>query len=111
MTRSTGILFGIFLTALAAAQGGDQQVRSKADGLFEQKNYVEALPLYSQLVSLHPTDRVLNYRFGTCLLFGGTDKDKAIGHLKFAVQDPAIPADAWYWLGRAYHLSYLIKVN
>ena len=36
---------------------------------------------------------MLNYRFGTCLLFGGDDKDKAIGHLKFAVEDPGHPAD------------------
>ncbi|MEZ4738029.1 MAG: hypothetical protein R2818_01395 [Flavobacteriales bacterium] len=109
MTRLTGIFIGVLFTFLAHAQGGDQQLRAKADGLFDQKNYIEALPLYSQLVSLSPGDRVLNYRFGTCLLFGGEDKDKAIGHLKFAVEDPGIPADAWYWLGRTYHLSYLFK--
>ncbi len=108
MTRATGIVVCLLFAALASAQG-DQQVRSKADGLFEEKDYVHALPLYSQLVSLTPSDRVLNYRFGTCLLFGGDDKDKAIGHLKFAVQDPSIPADAWYWLGRAYHLNYQFK--
>ncbi|MCB0769365.1 MAG: PD40 domain-containing protein [Flavobacteriales bacterium] len=109
MTRISGILIGALFTILAHAQGGDQQLRAKADGLFEQKNYIEALPLYSQLVSLNPSDRVLNYRFGTCLLFGGEEKDKAIGHLKFAVEDPGIPADAWFWLGRAYHLSYMFK--
>lgn len=108
MTRTTGIVFFLLLSLCAAAQG-DQQVRAKADGLFDEKNYVEALPLYSQLVSLAPSDRVLNYKFGTCSLFGGTDKDKAIGHLKFATQDPAIPPDAWYWLGRAFHLNYQFK--
>ncbi|MBX2971696.1 MAG: hypothetical protein KF797_01200 [Flavobacteriales bacterium] len=97
------------LCTLFAKAQGDQQVRAKADGLFNEKSYVETLPLYSQLVSLAPADRVLNYKFGTCLLFGGTDKDKAIGHLKFATQDPSIPPDAWYWLGRAYHLSYQFK--
>lgn len=108
MTRLTGIVLFVLLSLVASAQG-DQQVRAKADGLFDEKNYIEALPLYSQLVSLTPSDRVLNYRFGTCLLFGGDDKDKAIGHLKFATQDPSIPADAWYWLGRAYHLNYQFK--
>jgi len=109
MTRITGIVVGVLISFLAQAQGGDQQLRAKADGLFDGKNYIDALPVYSQLVSLTPSDRVLNYRFGACLLFGGTDKEKAIGHLKYAVQDPSIPADAWYWLGRAYHLSYLFK--
>lgn len=108
MTRTTGIVIFVLLSLVASAQG-DQQVRSKADALFNEKSYAEALPLYSQLVSLAPTDRVLNYKFGTCLLFGGTDKDKAIGHLKFATQDPSIPPDAWYWLGRAYHLNYQFK--
>ncbi|MBL7952938.1 MAG: hypothetical protein JNM62_14605 [Flavobacteriales bacterium] len=108
MTRLTGIVVFLVLSLAASAQG-DQQVRAKADGLFDEKNYIDALPLYSQLVSLTPSDRVLNYRFGTCMLFGGEDKDKAIGHLKFATQDPSIPADAWYWLGRAYHLNYQFK--
>lgn len=108
MTRLTGIVVFLVLSLAASAQG-DQQVRAKADGLFDEKNYVDALPLYSQLVSLTPSDRVLNFRFGTCLLFGGEDKDKAIGHLKFATQDPSIPAEAWYWLGRAYHLNYQFK--
>ena len=108
MTRSTGIVLFVLLSLFANAQG-DQQVRAKADALFDEKAYAEALPLYSQLVSLAPSDRVLNYKFGTCLLFGGTDKDKSIGHLKFATQDPAIPPDAWYWLGRAYHLNYQFK--
>lgn len=108
MTRTTGILLFVLLSVLAKAQG-DQQVRAKADALFAEKSYTAALPLFSQLVSLAPTDRVLNYKFGTCLLFGGTDKDKAIGHLKFATQDPSIPPDAWYWLGRAYHLNYQFK--
>ena len=108
MTRSTGIVIFVLLASLSFAQG-DKLVRAKADAYFADKDYVAALPLYSQLVSLSPGDRVLNYQFGTCLLFGGTDRDKAIGHLKFATQDPSIPPDAWYWLGRAYHLSYQFK--
>ena len=109
MTRTSGIFFGLFFTVCATAQGGDQQLRAKADGFFEQKNFLDALPLYSQLVSLTPADRSLNYRLGACLLFGGEEKGKAIGHLKYAVEDPGIPPEAWYWLGRAYHLSYLFK--
>ncbi|MBK7618781.1 MAG: PD40 domain-containing protein [Flavobacteriales bacterium] len=108
MTRLSVILFGVLFSVITMAQG-DAQVRSKAAALFEEHSYLEALPLYSQLVSLNPSDRDLNYRFGTCLLFSSDDKDKAIGHLKFAVQDPAIPPAAWYWLGRAYHLNYQFK--
>lgn len=109
MNRLAVILIGAFLPFLALAQGGDQQVRAKADALFDEQRFAEAYPLYSQLVSLTPGDRQLNYRFGTCTLFGSEDKEKAIGHLKFATEDPSIPPLAWYWLGRAYHLNYRFK--
>ncbi|MBP6390926.1 MAG: PD40 domain-containing protein [Flavobacteriales bacterium] len=107
MTRSAAILFGLLCGMVGSAQGGAAQLRAKADGLFAEKHYAEALPLYSQLVSLEPSDRILNYHYGTCVLFGGgADREKAIGFLKYASEDPAIPAPVWYWLGRAYHLNY-----
>jgi len=107
-TLTTGILFSLLFTFSAFAQG-DQQVRAKADAFFKEKNFIEALPLYGQLVSNNPTDRNLNYQYGTCLIFSGDDKEKAVNHLKYAVEDPAIPPDAWFWLGRAYQLNYLFK--
>jgi hypothetical protein len=106
MTRPAVILIGMLLPLLGWAQGGDQQLRAKADALFNEKRFAEAMPMYSQLVSLTPGDRDLNYRFGTCLLFGGADKEKAIGHLKYATEAPSTDPRAWYWLGRAYHLNY-----
>lgn len=106
MTRPVVILIGMLLPFLGWAQGGDQQLRAKADALFNEKRFAEAMPMYSQLVSLTPSDRDLNYRFGTCLLFGGADKEKAIGHLKYATEAPSTDPRAWYWLGRAYHLNY-----
>ncbi|MFY4731288.1 hypothetical protein, partial [Nitrospira sp. BLG_2] len=109
MNRITGIFLAFALPFLALAQGGDQQLRAKADGLFAQGRFAEAYPLYSQLVSLSPSDRELNYRFGACTLYGGDDKEKAIGHLKFACEVPATPPLAWYFLGRSYHLAYRFK--
>ena len=109
MTRPAVIFLSLLLPLLGLAQGGDQQLRAKADALFDEQRFAEAYPLYSQLVSLTPGDRDLNYRFGTCTLFGNEDKEAAIGHLKFATESPATPPMAWYWLGRAYHLNYRFK--
>lgn len=109
MTRLAVIFIGVLLPFLSFGQGGDQQLRAKADALFNEKRYAEAMPMYSQLVSLTPGDRDLNYRFGTCLLFGGVDKEKAIGHLKYATEAPSTDPRAWYWLGRAYHLNYRFR--
>ncbi|MBK8227074.1 MAG: hypothetical protein IPK70_07845 [Flavobacteriales bacterium] len=109
MTRTSGIVCAFLLPVLALGQGGDQQVRAKADQLFQEQRFAEAMPLYSQLVSLTPSDRTLNYRFGACLLHGSADKEQAIGHLKFATDAPTTDPLAWYWLGRAYHLNYRFK--
>ncbi|MEX1132108.1 MAG: hypothetical protein WEC15_02690, partial [Flavobacteriales bacterium] len=106
MTRLAGIFLALLFPFLALAQGGDVQLRAKADALFTEQRFAEAMPLYSQLVSLSPSDRDLNYRFGTSLLFVGEDKEKAIGHLKFASESPSIAPAALFWLGRAYHLNY-----
>ncbi|MEZ4756545.1 MAG: hypothetical protein R2817_06955 [Flavobacteriales bacterium] len=108
-TRITGIFMALFLPLALLAQTGDQQLRAKADALFKERRFAEAMTMYSQLVSLEPADRELNYRFGTCLLHSGDDREKAIGHLKYATEDPAGPSAAWYWLGRAYHLNYRFK--
>ena len=109
MTRTSGIVCAFLLPILALGQGGDQQVRAQADQLFQEQRFAEAMPLYSQLVSLAPSDRTLNYRFGACLLHGSADKEQAIGHLKFATDAPTTEPLAWYWLGRAYHLNYRFK--
>ncbi|MGV9013373.1 MAG: hypothetical protein ACOH13_12340 [Flavobacteriales bacterium] len=94
------------LAGPALAQGNDKQLRAQADGLFEKGEYFKALPLYSQLVSLSPADHDLNFKLGTCSIYGKDEKAKAIGFLKYAVQGPSTPALAWYFLGRAYQLDY-----
>ncbi|MDQ3102197.1 MAG: hypothetical protein M3R08_12475, partial [Bacteroidota bacterium] len=109
ITRYTGIFFSLLNIFAAFAQSGDvTQVRAKADALFKEDRFAEAMPLYSQLISLNPSDHDLSYRYGTCVLFGG-DKAKAVGYLKYAVSNTALPAAAWYWMGRAYHLNYQFK--
>lgn len=104
------ILFGMLLALSAPlsghGQGGDAALQAEADALFEKGAYAKAYPMYSQLVSLSPHDHELNYKFGACTLYGGDEKVKAIGYLKFAVGGPATPKLAWYFLGRAYQLDY-----
>lgn len=104
------ILFGMLLALSAPlsghGQGGDAALQAEADALFEKGEYAKAYPMYSQLVSLSPHDHELNYKFGACTLYGGDEKVKAIGYLKYAVGGPATPKLAWYFLGRAYQLDY-----
>ena len=80
-----------------------------AEKLFEQKNYSEALPLYSQLLSLHSDDANYNYKYGTCLLYASADKEESLKHLKYAVTKSGVDPMAFYYLGRSYQLNYFFK--
>lgn len=107
IVRATLVSLCLAVVAISGhAQGGDVALQSEADALFEKGEYAKAFPMYSQLVSLSPHDHVLNYKYGACALYGGEEKSKAIGYLKFSVAGPATPNLAWYFLGRAYQLDY-----
>lgn len=61
---------------------------------------------YSQLLSLHPASVEYNYRYGACLVYADADKEKAFKHLRFAIAKEGAPNEAYYFLGKAYHLNY-----
>lgn len=110
MTRLNCLLLSMAFLGFAHGQGkGDAGLRARADALFTEQKFNEALPLYAQLVSLTPADHDLNYRLGTCVVHSGDDKESAVGFLKFAVQNANTSPLAWYYLGRAYHLTYRFK--
>ncbi len=106
MTRTIGLTL-LFCAPLAlAAQGGDAELRSSADALFAKGEYAKAYESYQTLLGNDREDFDLNFRYGTCVLFAGVDKDDAILYLKRSTQGPTPPALAWYFLGKAYHQSY-----
>ena len=83
----------------------DNQLEQKAYALFKEENYSEALPLFSQLLSLFPKEPNYNYGYSVCLIETNQQIEKSIKYLNFAdskSQNPLIK----YYLGRAYHLSY-----
>ncbi|MBP9079653.1 MAG: hypothetical protein KBF80_05330 [Flavobacteriales bacterium] len=107
LLRCCTALFLVLATAFSGwGQDGDKALRAEADALFEKGAYAKAYPLFSQLVSLAPQDHELNFKLGACTIFGGDDKTKAAGYLKFALAGPATSGLAWYFLGRAYQLDY-----
>ena len=108
MKTTLCVLLGYFCFALPVL-GQSSDLKDKADGLFAEGKFSEAMPLYSQLVSLDPSDHVLNYKLGTCVIHSSEEKDPAIGFLKFAVENPNTPSEAWFYLGRANQLTYRFK--
>jgi hypothetical protein len=84
----------------------EQELAAKADALFKKEQYVEATSLYLRLLSLNPRDHNYNYRYGTCLLFNSDKKQDAFKYLNFAVKGDDVEIEAFYFLGKAYHLTF-----
>ncbi|MFH1319819.1 MAG: hypothetical protein ABII90_04090 [Bacteroidota bacterium] len=87
----------------------EKELKKEAGKLFENGDYIEAYPLFSQLLSLYPNDIDYNYKFSVCILFADQDKEKALNYLKDVSGKPNCDKKAFYYLGRAYHLNYRFK--
>lgn len=99
----------VILFCLSAFQGIAQteaEMKVQADKLFDTDQYLDATPLYLRLLSLQPRDANYNYRYGACLTHNSNNKQEAIRYLSFAVNDPGIASEAFYYLGKALHLNY-----
>src|SRR4051812_28962040 len=60
---------GITLVRAQAAFGSEEELKVQAAKLFDDDEFEEAYPLYSQLASIYPKDPTYNYRLGVCMLY------------------------------------------
>lgn len=89
--------------------GSDEEVIKLADELFRNAEYARAMPLYSQLLSLHPKDPFYSYRFGVSMLY--TDRSDPERPLRFIEKGSGLLSgdDArmiYFHLGVAYHQAF-----
>ncbi|MGB0886498.1 MAG: hypothetical protein ACPGSL_00130 [Vicingaceae bacterium] len=89
-----------------AQYASEEELKSAANEMFDQENYVGSIKLFGQLLSNYPKDASYNYKYGACLLFGSSDKDKSLRYLKFAVTKPNVDPLAYYYLAKAHHHNY-----
>lgn len=83
----------------------EEQLVAQANKLFVAADYVNAMPLFSQLLSLHPKEANYNYKFGVCLLHNDEDKTKSLQYFDFAVKEPAVDKEAFFYAGKGYQLN------
>lgn len=100
------ILFSFLGTGFLFAQETEAQLKSKADQFFLKQDFVAATPAYLQLLALQPRSPEYNYKYGTCLLYNSRKKQDAIKYLEFATANSSIDPEAFYFMGKAYHLTY-----
>jgi len=101
-------IFILFLLTTSFLFIGSQQLPAqekteiKAEKLFENNSYEEALPLYKNLVKLDPLNEQLNYRYGVCLTETGNFSDETKKSLERAkLKFP----DACLYLGKYYQAN------
>jgi epidermal growth factor receptor substrate 15 len=106
------LLISVFfcLTQLVNAQNfslAEKELNRKADKLFRRDSFAAALPLYSQLLSIHPKEPVLSYKFGICVLMADRrNTEMPVKYLEFASDKQNVDEDVYYYLGYAYQLNY-----
>jgi epidermal growth factor receptor substrate 15 len=101
------LLFLFIQTARCSfAQETEADLKLNADKLFNSEQFVEATPLFSHLIALNPRSTEYNYKYGTCLLFNSLKKQDAFKYLNFSITDPSIAPEAYFYLGKAYHLNF-----
>lgn len=105
LRHTINVLVFIVVSFVSFSQG-EAEINESAGKLFEKEQYVDATPLYLQLLSLNPTSADYNFRYGACLLFNSTQKPDALRYLNFAVKEPGIDPRAFYFHGKALHLNY-----
>ncbi len=93
-------------TVVNAQYASQEELKSAADKFFVEEDYVQALPLFSQLLSLYPKDPNYNFKYGACYLFANREKEDALKYLKFAVSKPNVNPQAFYFMGLAYQHEY-----
>ena len=91
------------------AQETKEDIEKKADRHFSNGEYIEATPLYLRLLSLEPRSHNYNYKYGACLLLNSKNKQSAFKYLNFAVSGGAVEDEAYYYLAKAFHLTYRFK--
>ncbi len=100
----------VSIIALVSVLSGYSQtmddIKKEADDLFKKEAFIQATPLYLQLLNVEPRNHELNYKYGTCLLYSSQDKSEAIKFLNFSVKNPGIDNMAYFYLGKAYHLNF-----
>jgi hypothetical protein len=94
------------MATVNAQYSSEEELKAAANEMFEEEDYVDAIKLYSQLLSLYPKDPSYNYKYGTCVLYGSRDKENALKYLKFSVTKSNVDPLAFYFLAKAFHHNY-----
>lgn len=113
--RSTLFLFCILVLVIhchAFSQMKNEKLNeklSKADELFDHKNYLMAIPIYKDLLKKEPDNKYIKPRLAVCYLNTNQNRAEPIKLLEEITKDEKTDIENWYYLGLAYHLNNQIE--
>ena len=99
-------LFSFFEVGISFAQDSEQILNEKGSKLFDNEDFVSATPVYLQLLALQPRSPEYNYKYGACLLYNSSNRKTAFKYLEFATANEQVNPDAYFFMGKAFHLNY-----
>ncbi len=82
-----------------------QEKLNKADDLFDNKNYLMAIPIYKGLIKKEPDNKYIKPKLAICYLNTNQSRTEPIKLLEELAKDEKTDIENWYYLGTAYHLS------
>jgi len=98
-------IFIVSVTSVFSQAKGKKPEIEDADEHFKHGNYVMALPIYRELFKRDKTNKKIEYKMAICYLHTNYNRTEAIKNLEDVVKDEKCEDDAWFFLGRAYHLA------
>ena len=107
MLRIIKVLGAVMLFIVPLQLESQEKTYSAKEALsiFKGGDYVEAERAYASLLKRYDRESRYNYYYGICLLQNNNNIPQAIKRLKYAAAK-GVSRDAFYYLGRAYQLSY-----
>jgi len=84
----------------------DGEMMKQAKSLYDQEKYKECVEIYQRLEIEIDLDPISSYYLGLGLYYSSRDKSDCLEDLEFASTSKTVPADVFYFLGKANQLSY-----
>ena len=97
------LLLNNFVTSLFDDQ---KKMIREAETLFNNNNFLEALPIYLTLERSAPDNIDFKYKIGICFLYKTDSKQMSINYLEKVHSSDPKTKDIDYYLGMAYHKNY-----
>lgn len=115
MKKNLLLLLIVFSVSAAFSQGSMKTRKwrkteldslAKAQTMFEEENFVMALPYYENMLQNHPKETYLKYVTGICGLYRSDYHERALELLLQVYEKNKKAADVEYDIARAYHYNY-----